>query len=183
MRRRWKSLLIILCIPTVLVLSGYALYSYYFPFGYSHCCDKCLGMQLLVYAKDHRGWYPRGAGSPEASLGLMYPEYAGADLLRGKRIREAVARAILERSEALRPETCDWHYVEGLRIDDNPRLALFWDKAGLGHFGERMSEGGHTVCFVNGLTEHIPASRWEEFLKEQEGLLAELRERRQVNRE
>ena len=69
------------------------------------------------------------------------------------------------------PDTCGWHYVEGLRKDDDPRLALFWDKVGLGHNGERLNGGGHIVTFVDGFPKHIPESEWTGFLDEQESCL------------
>ena len=81
-------------------------------------------------------------------------------------------QATLDAGQLLTPRTCGWHYVEGLRNDDHPRLALLWDNAGLGHNGERLSGGGHYVCFVNGGIEHISSDRWEEFLAEQERLRA-----------
>ena len=81
-------------------------------------------------------------------------------------------RALLEAGQPLTPEACGWHYVEGLRKDDDPRLAVFWDKAGLGHNGERLSEGGHFVCLVGGSVEYVPGDRWEGFLAEQERLRA-----------
>ena len=34
-----------------------------------------------------------------------------------------------------------------LWLDDDRRLALCWDKVGLGHNGERLPDGGHTVLF------------------------------------
>ena len=81
-------------------------------------------------------------------------------------------QARLNAGQLLTPETCGWHYVEGLRKDDDSRLALFWDKAGLGHFGERLSDGAHVVYFVNSVTEYVAGDRWEEFLAEQERLRA-----------
>ena len=91
-------------------------------------------------------------------------------------VPESVVRARLEGGDLLTPETCGWHYVEGRRKDDNPRLALFWDKVGLGHFGERLS-GGHFVCFVSGpgSIEYISGERWDQFLAEQEQLRAQLK--------
>jgi hypothetical protein len=35
---------------------------------------------LDEYARDHNGAYPAGEESPEASLSLLYPEYANAEL-------------------------------------------------------------------------------------------------------
>jgi hypothetical protein len=84
-----------------------------------------------------------------------------------------VVKDILERGELLGPETCGWHYVEGLRQDDDPRLALFWDKAGLDHNGGRMAGGGHIVLFVDRQRKYIPEAEWHDFVEEQRKLLAE----------
>lgn len=73
------------------------------------------------------------------------------------------------------PETSDWHYVEGLRIDDDPRLALFWDKTGLGHNGQRLSDGVHIVTFIDGARDHITADAWPMFLEKQNQLLSALK--------
>ena len=148
-----------------------------YPYGWSHCCDKGIANELLNYAIEHDGWYPRGETTAEASLSLLYRQQPGiVNDLRGKSVPESVVRAKLERGELLTPDTCGWHYVEGLREDDNPRLALFWDKAGLGHNGERLAGGGHIVHFVCGVTtEHITGDRWNEFLTEQEKLRAALK--------
>jgi hypothetical protein len=94
-------------------------------------------------------------------------------VLRGKTVPESVVKEVLERGDLLTPDTCGWHYVEGLRLDDDPRLALFWDKAGLDHMGGRLAEGGHIVLFVRGDRKHISEADWEEFLVEQSNLLAE----------
>ncbi|MEN6497138.1 MAG: hypothetical protein ABFD16_22820 [Thermoguttaceae bacterium] len=81
-------------------------------------------------------------------------------------------RQLLQRGQLLDANTCGWNYVEGLRKDSNGKLALFWDKEGLGHNGERLSGGGHIVTFVYGNREHIPAAEWDAFLEEQQKLLA-----------
>lgn len=96
-------------------------------------------------------------------------------LLRGKTVPGAAVRARLEAGQLLTPATCGWHYVEGLRKDDDSRLALFWDKAGLGHNGERLSGGGHAVWFVSTRFDYVPGERWEAFLAKQERLRAAVR--------
>jgi hypothetical protein len=55
---------------------------------------------------------------------------------------------------------------------DDPRLALVWDKVGLGHNGERLPNGGHSVWRVSPGEEVIPGSEWPKFLEEQERLMA-----------
>jgi hypothetical protein len=177
--RRWrKRVAITAAVVAILAAAGYVYYHQRYPHGWSHCCDKQLMFALLDYADRHGGWYPKGEASPEASLSLLHrdaPTAVSANLLRGKTAPEDAVRARLEAGQLLTPETCGWHYVEGLRKDDDPLLALFWDKVGLGHNGERLSEGGHFVCFISGNIDYVAGERWEEFLAEQERLRARVK--------
>lgn len=155
-----------------LFASGWGLYAWRYPYGWSHCCDKGISLGLVSYAHANGGCFPSGEATPEASLSLLYPKYIEAEILRGKTIRGDDAFKLLESGRRLTPETCDWHYVEGLTNRDDGRIAIFWDKVGLGHNGERLAGGGHSVGFVNGHTEIISAADWPAFLKEQKELLA-----------
>jgi hypothetical protein len=169
---------VVVAIAGALAALAFAWYHHTYPYGWSHCCDKQLFSALTHYADRHDGWFPRGEATPEASLSLLYrddPERVSANLLRGKTVPEAAVRARLEAGELLTPETCGWHYVEGLRKDDDRRLALFWDKVGLSHFGQRLPGDGHLVCFIGCNVEFIPGEQWEEFLAEQERLRAGLK--------
>jgi hypothetical protein len=157
----------------VVAVLGYCYYRYRFPYGWSHCCDKCLMFALHEYAEDHGGTFPAGQPTAEASLSLLYPKYADAEILCGKTVPVDTVRAILERGDRLTPETCGWHYVEGLTLKDDRRLAILWDKAGLGHFGERTSDGGRTVLLVNFGYKYVAGDDWPGFLEEQERLLAD----------
>ena len=142
----------VVAIPVVLLAVRYARYAWcrhHYPYGMSHCCDLLLHDALREYATSHGGAFPSGEATPEASMSLLYREkcndrrLADEVLLRGKTVPESVVREILERGQLLTPETCGWHYVEGLRLDDDPRLALFWDKVGLDHNGGLLADGGH----------------------------------------
>ena len=124
---------------------------------------RCTSL-LLSYAYDHNGVYPCGESTPEASLSLLYPQYADANLLRGKTVPLDVVQEILQSGQRLGPDTCGWHYVEGLTQSDDPSLALFWDKAGLGHNGERLRGGGHVVWFRVLEDRHVEESEWPEFV-------------------
>lgn len=174
---RWvKRIVITTTIVAVLGVGWYVYHRHNYPYGWSHCCDKQLHNSLTYYAEKHGGWFPRGEATPEASLSLMYrdnPEYTPPNLLRGKTIPLEVVRARLEAGELLTPETCGWHYVEGLRQDDNRKLALFWDKIPLGHNGERLT-GGRWVHLIGDL-DYIPDDKWDEFLTEQARLRAALK--------
>jgi hypothetical protein len=173
MRLDWRVKLVLLVLALIGAFAGgaWGYYLWRFPYGWSDRSDDQLLMALRSYADAHGGAFPSGEATPEASLSLLYPDYADAILLRGKSVPLDVVQARLGRGERLDPESCGWHYVEGLRTDDDGRLALFWDKAGLGHNGERWDDG-HYVWFVGLYGEHIPASRWESFLRDQEELLA-----------
>jgi hypothetical protein len=184
--RRWiKRAAIAASIILFLSALAFGYYHYRYPYGWSHCCDKVLAFALLQYADEHDGWFPKGEATPEASLSLLFRQEPGlAHNLRGKTVPESIVVTRLQGGELLTPETCGWHYVEGLRKDDDPRLALFWDKVGLGHNGDRLSGGGHFVCFVSGpgSIEHIPGDRWDEFLVEQEQLRAALNRPKRMRR-
>ncbi len=73
-------LLAVACIPC----AAWSAYRWYFPYGQSHCCDKQLCFGLHNYADQHGGRFPSGEKTAEASLSLLFPIYADADLLRGK---------------------------------------------------------------------------------------------------
>jgi hypothetical protein len=169
--RRWLSRA-----AAVLLVAVLAFYIYYrrtFPYGSSHCCDLILLQALEEYAGNHNGVFPTGGPTPEASLSLLYSnvDSVSPNLLRGKTVPEAVVREALKRDGRLGPDSCGWHYVEGLRLDDDPGLAIFWDKIGLGHNGQRLSNPGHTVLLIGGDRKFIPASDWQTFLSEQARML------------
>ena len=146
-----------------------------YPYGWSHCCLKGIGLALRQYAEKYDGHYPAGGGSPEASLSLLYREHTiNAEYLRGKTVPVERVQRILERGELLGPDSCGWHYVEGLTTSDDPNLALVWDKVGLGHNGEDI-HGGHSVWLLGCSEEVVPAAEWPDFLKHQQKLLTERR--------
>lgn len=146
----------------------------YYPFGSSHCCILDFSWTLKDYARDHRGFLPAGESSPEASLSLLYHEGYGvsAETLRGKTVPLAVTEAALDNGGLLDPNSCGWHYVEGLTLADNPEIAVVWDKVGLGHNGQQLPDGGHEVVFLSGDNGIISGSDWPAFLTKQAALLA-----------
>jgi hypothetical protein len=166
--------MIIIVVVAVLLGVGYAWFRYQYPYGFSHCCLKGLGAGLREYAEKHNGRFPEGEKSPEASLSLLYADgpWGPPDVLRGKTVPLDLAKNRLERGELLSPDTCGWHYVEGLTLRDDYRIAIVWDKIGLNHNGGRLPEGGHSVLFVDGFERIVSGSEWPQFLREQKRLLA-----------
>jgi len=170
--RRWLSGAAIALV--LVVLGFYVSYRRTYPYGWSHCCDLILSQALQQYADNHDGAFPSGGPTPEASLSLLYSnvDWVTPDLLRGRTVPETVVKEALKRDGRLGPDSCGWHYVEGLRVDDDPGLAIFWDKIGLGHNGRRLSRPGHTVLFIGSMGRRfIPESDWQRFLSEQARLL------------
>jgi hypothetical protein len=154
--------------------AGRSWYYQRYPYGYSHCCIDLMSSTLEDYAAGHAGRYPAGVGCPEASLGLLHSSGYGldAEILRGKTVPVETVRRILDRGGSLGPDTCGWHYVEGLTKNDDHRLAILWDKAGLGHNGERRPDGSREVALVGGEVRYVSGEEWPKFLEEQEQLLA-----------
>jgi hypothetical protein len=172
--KRWQRYLLITA--TVLLLlggSGFAYWRHRYPYGWSHCCDIGLYADLRAYAESHDGRFPAGESSPEASLSLLYRgQFTEAAILRGKTVPESVVTQRLISGQLLSPDTCGWHYVEGLSTNADRRIALFWDKIPLGHNGERLADGSRCVILVSGERRIIPASEWQGFLAEQQQLLS-----------
>jgi hypothetical protein len=168
-----------LAAAVALVCVGLFLFRRNYPYGVDHCCDKLVGQALVSYAAAHDGRFPTGGETPEASLSLLYPEYIDAGDLRGKTYPEGPARELLESGRPLTPETCGWHYVDGLTLQEdsrlNSRIAIVWDKVGLGHNSELLPAGGHSVVFMDGSTGVICEKDWPRFVNEQEKAWAAIR--------
>jgi hypothetical protein len=128
---------------------------------------------LRIYALDHHGQFPAGGGTPEGSLSLLFSNYVDAYTLRAKTVPLKVTEAALRETGKLGPDSCGWHYVEGLTDTDDPQIAILWDKIGLGHNGERIKGGGHEVGYLDGSHRVINASNWPAFMEEQKQLLAQ----------
>src|SRR5262249_28602575 len=161
---------VVIAVMGTIILAAAGVYRYEYPYGMYHRCDKGLWFALREYAEQHGGKLPSGEATPEASLGRLGPTYGY--LLRRRDVPIETVLGMLDRGQLLDPQTCGWNYVEGLRMDSNPKLALFWDKEGLDEMGGRTSAGGHFVSLIRYPYNYIPASEWDNFLKEQETLLA-----------
>jgi hypothetical protein len=137
----------------------------------SQCCILQVVGALEMYAEESKGCFPAGQSSPEAFLSLLHrTQLVPPGILRGKTVPEGVVNKVLGEGGLLGPDTCGWHYVEGLSTNDDPRIAISWDKVGLSHNGRKSD--CHEVLFLDGSREFIPKRRWDSFLAEQTELLA-----------
>ena len=151
-----------------------------YPYGASHSCSKGLGLDLELFADANEGWFPHGMPTPEASLSLLCTNTEGTWwILRGKHVSQKTVDEALARDSLLGPDSCGWHYVEGLRTNDEPQIAVAWDKArGLNHGGRRMRGLEHEVILVDGSVLLISQEKWPAFVEEQKRLLAETASKR-----
>jgi len=155
-----------------------------FPYGATHACSKVVSADLQIFAEENGHWYPHGESTPEASLGLLYTNdiQGSSYMLAGKTLSKKVVQAKLKQYGKISPETCDWHYVEGLRDDDDPQIILVWDKAvGLSHNGQREDGLMHEVIYVGGFSSFINKEHWPLLMAEEKKKLAELAASRQSN--
>lgn len=159
----------------VIGAASIGLWAYYrsvFPYSSLHKCNRCLAMTLGVYAEDHGGKFPNAVGSA-ASLSLLYGVGADPSLLAGKGISDEDAERCFQENGKLTEEFCNWHYVPGLTLASDPGLALFWEKTGLMHNGQRGKEPAYEVCLVDGSAISVRKSQWPAFLAKQKELRKE----------
>lgn len=172
-----KISIIGLTIVTLLIAGVVGVYSYYYPYGIRTACLPNMSMALFVYATDHKGRFPFGEPTPLRSLSLVqtYVGYKGHLAGLSGNVKETIR--ILNENKALTEKESSWIYVEGLRADDDPAIAVLWERTGgINGRGKRTQPGSHAVAYVNGAMAVIQANDWEEFVKNQQDL------RQKVNR-
>jgi hypothetical protein len=93
----------------------------------------------------------------------------------GKFIKSAAVDTAFTTKGGLSPDSCGWHYVEGLREGDPQDLALVWDKTrGLDHHGMRRANIEHEVISLDGSRQFISPAAWPNFCATQRMLIAEV---------
>jgi hypothetical protein len=178
MKKRLRSIGIIFGIIVALVIAGGVYQKSKFPYGWSHCCIIIMQQMLEQYSTEHTGHFPTGGTSPEASLSLLcQSNNLDAYTIRGMTVPEDTARKILDAGGLLGPDSCGWHYTDGLTLADDPRIALLYCKQALGHNGQKTPDGGRQVVFVGGNIRWISGSNWPSFLEEQNELLSKRSDR------
>jgi hypothetical protein len=144
------------------------------PYGWDHCCIKQVNLALRLYAEEHNGQYPSGGATPEASLCLLTNYSCDVALLKGKAVPLAKAEAEFRRTGVLGPDSCGWHYVEGLNTNDDLSLAILWDKTpGFDHNSRRTGRGGREVAFLDGHSEWLSDETFSNLMARQAELLAQ----------
>jgi hypothetical protein len=159
----------------LLVGAIWGLYRWEYPFGARTCRLPCMIMSLHRYAYAHDGWYPKEGKTRLDSLRVLLGDgekgnYIGVpDLLAGISGNEEETRKRFFAGTPIDETVSSWVYFPGFRSDDDPQLAIIWERQqGICFNGSRAD--GHAVGFADGHHEQIPQARWPAFLKEQEAL-------------
>jgi len=180
---RRKKLKVASLVALAVVVSTLIWFRMTYPYGPSHCCSTGIGLALRNHATANNDWFPHGKRSPEASLSLLCDDYEGnLEWIRGKNIPRGLAQAAWETDHELGPDSCGWHYVEGLREGDDPGIAVVWDKAwGLGHNGQRIRGFGREIILLDGDHSGKLLKEWPAFAMEQREKLAKVIAERGTN--
>jgi len=140
-----------------------------YPHGHHPAALLSMYLDLRNYAADHDGNFPVSTKGGLDALQQLYPQYAAGIELAGISGDGDATVAALSHGSPLNPSLTSWVYAQGLRVDDDPDLALLWEsKGGLSPNGRRNEFGGHAVVLVGSEVTNAPAVDWDEYLKEQE---------------
>lgn len=149
-------------------------FRWYHPYGARPACMPCVLAALQQYAREHERKFPDTDGTPLDALRLIYPRYlTDGRLLAGISGNRKMVEFALRDQARITEEMSSWTYWPGLGMDDNPEMAVIWEKRpGIGFNGKRAN--GYCVGFVNGSFRQIPEHRWVDFLETQSKLRGEL---------
>jgi len=163
MVRRLALGVFVVCILGTTVL---AIHRHFYPHGFRAGMLPTFMAEMWSYAQEHGGWYPKDGATPLESLQELYPVYE-SEGLAGLSGSERRTLKVLKDKKPLDSNVSSWIYWPGYRVDDDPRLAIIWEREeGLFTTGGRAS--GHAVGFAVGGCTQIPSEKWADFLKEQE---------------
>lgn len=157
----------------LLFLGGYAAYTYYYPYGARPASLPLMLAALGDYGHQNSGSFPDARGEPLDSLRLLCPRYLPeSEPLAGLSGNIKLLRKQVIGNFRITADASSWVYWPGLKTDDNPDIALIWERvSGVRFNGSRAH--GHEVGFVGGYMRQVPDAEWEAFLKEQERLRKE----------
>lgn len=162
------------------IAGGVVAWGWLFPYGSRPCVMPCLMTGLMSYAADHGGWFPDGGGSGIQSLRLLVPNYVSSDVLAGLSGDRRQLLQELESGNVLSEKASSLVYWGGFRWDDDPQLAVVWDRTpGVNGNGRRAWPGSHAVGYADGRVVQVPARQWSQFLKAQAELRARLYKERE----
>src|SRR5690349_20218078 len=172
------KLILVLGILTICIICGItSWYRWEFPYGQRPCALPCTMQGLWMYANQHERWFPSQTNSSNTLdlLRELVPGYVAPGVLAGVSGNVSKVRQCLETGRAIDSSISSWVYWQGFRADDDPRLAIIWERAeGVNGIGQRSLSGGHAVGFADGTYRQIAKTDWAAFVKSQEVLRAKV---------
>jgi hypothetical protein len=140
-------------------------------------CIKCAGLQLVVYAADHNGrfpYHPKGYGNA-----LLQMNEDSFFAFTGPGYDDAPFHAAKAAGRELAEDECGRVYVQGLSTQNDPELALLFDKLATPggdhcHLPCRIwAPLGREVWTVGGMHLFVRESEWPEFARKQARMLTD----------
>ncbi len=158
----------------VLVGGIYGVWKWQYPYGVRTCRVRCISSDLQGYAVAHWDRFPDGEPTPLRSLQKLYGETTidYPPLLAGLSGNEASMEARLKAGQPLDDSVSSWIYWPGFKSDDDPDLAILWErKSGLRWNAKRSSDrDGHSVVFAGGYHRYVAGAEWSDFTNKQAAL-------------
>jgi hypothetical protein len=163
----WQWILSVLIIAIIVLLETRRWNAY--PYGNRVSFMRVTATELMNYASRHDGWFPSGKDE-YSGLAQLWPGSPCGPELAGLSGDIAAVTNALQVGRSLSNVT-SWHYVPGLKNDDNPGLAILWEsKFGLSEGGKRIPQMTRSVLLVDYRITNILDTAWPTFLKDQEQL-------------
>jgi hypothetical protein len=160
--------IVVLCAIAAVCIK--AEWGHIYPHGRKPGVLRLMDGTLWQYAHEHDGWFPRSEKGPYAALTLLYP-YSDAWTLCGLSGKSQALQDALTQGRDIDESLTSWRYVQGLRTNDPPNLAILWEsEAGISDDGRRNGYGSRAVLFLNGGITNIPNSEWDRFIDDQASL-------------
>lgn len=148
-----------------------------YPYGVRPCCLPCVLQALREFAEGHSGGFPDGGRNSRDALAMLYPHYlVDRPLLAGISGDRKLLEQEMSVGSGISEPASSWVYWPGFTLDDDPNIAIIWERQDGIQFNGRRSPG-HAVGFISGDMRQVKDDEWESFLSEQKLLRQNARAR------
>jgi hypothetical protein len=170
---RWGSLLMV---PLVAVLAFVCMGAFNLFHSHEHCI-KSAGLGFQAYAHEHQGSFPSNTnGFGNALLVLVKGGYCTIGEITGPGDDGRVFGEAMKTGAPIPEERCSRVYIQGLSGNDNPQIALLFDKKpthGGDHFRRPWRPLLREVSLLDGSMQAILEKNWPAFASNQVELLVQ----------
>lgn len=167
LKHKCRTAVVVAGVVCLVAVIGLLVERWRYPYGRRAACLPMMTMGLTLYAAKHDGWLPKGGITPLTSLQQLYPMYVDyAGHLAGLTGDIDLTRDLLVRGGTLTSNLSSWCYTPGFREDEDPPVAVIWDRAGgLRWNAMRAARGSRAVGFSDGSHRQVSAEEWPVVLK------------------